>query len=419
VDRLYIYTVEEGDTVTSIAERFRSSVELVRAANPQTEALVAGQHLRVPVLGPIRVRVQSGDSLWAYSLRYDLPVEVIAAANNLGPPYTIVVGQVLTIPAVLPEAHGSLAWLSTRAGRPDLFVRSAQDPRARRITFRLALESSVPRWSPDGRLIAFVGRGNALWTTDPKTLRSDRLIENLQIYTDFDWSPNSTSIAFSRREVVPFIVTINVVTGQTNFVTEGTWPNYLPEGKRLIYVRTTNGQSQLYAINVDGTDRRQVTDLTELGEIVSLAVSPDGTKAAFAFPLVSAARIYVTDLATGAVTPTPPGPLGRDFNPVWSANSQYLAYNASTDEGPMGLRGIVRVVNREGELVHDLTDTACFAGRMTFSPDSRSIAYSNCLSIEPQVSLVSAHTRPIQITALGSNENPDWTMIGGQLTAQG
>lgn len=74
----------------------------------------------------------------------------------------------------------------------------------------------------------------------------------------------------------------------------------------------------------------------------------------------------------------------------------------------MGLRGIVRVVNKEGELAHDLTDTACFAGRMTFSPDSRSIAYSSCLSLEPQLTLVSPHARPIQITARDGNENPDW-----------
>ncbi len=72
----------------------------------------------------------------------------------------------------------------------------------------------------------------------------------------------------------------------------------------------------------------------------------------------------------------------------------------------MGLRGIVRVVNREGAPAHDLTDTACFAGRLTFSPDSRSIAYSNCLRVEPQLTLASPHSLPIQITSLGSNENP-------------
>lgn len=406
---LYIYTAQEGDTLASIAEQFRSSVDLIRAANPQlAEPLEVGRHLLVPAVGPIRVRVQPGDSLWVFAERYDLPVEVIAAANSLSPPYTIFPGQALVIPALLPRAQGSLVWLSTRRGRPDLFVRSPGDPRARRITFRLALESSVPRWSPDGRLVAFLGRGNALWTTDVQTLRSDRLIENLQIYTDFDWSPDSTTIAFSRREVVPFIITINVHTGHTNFITEGTWPNYLPDGKRIVFVRTENGQSQLYAINIDGTDKRQITHLTEPGEIHSLVVSPDGTKGAYAFPAVSAAQVYIVDLATSAVTKTPPGPLGHDFNPAWSPDSQHLAYNASTDAGPMGLRGIVRVVNREGAEEHDLTDTACFAGRLVFSPDSRSIAYSNCLAIAPQLTVVSPHTRPIQITARGSNENPDW-----------
>lgn len=405
--------MERGDTLTLIAQRFGTTVQLIVAANqlPDPDLLLVGQQLLVPVPGPVRVRVQPGDSLWNNSQRYDVPVEVIAAANNLTPPYTIFPNQILVIPVVVPQGQGCIAWLSTRTGRPDIFVRSPQDQRAKRATFSLGLESSVPRWSPDGKQIAFIGRGNALWTVDPETLHAERLIENLQIFTDFDWSPDSTTIAFSRRDHIPAIITIKVATGQTQFVTEGTWPNYLPDGRRLVFVRAVNGTSQLYIINTDGTGLRQVTRFTEPGAIQSVNVSPDGTRAAFSFPGVSLSQVYIADLTTGLVTPAPSGPLGRDFNPVWSPDSQLLAYNSSTDEGPAGLRGIVRVVNRQGMLVGDLTDTACFGGLFAWSPDSRRIIYSNCLQVEPQLSVVGLTGLPIQVTSLGANEHPDWTGV--------
>lgn len=413
VKALYIYTVERGDTLFLIARRFRTTVDLIVAANQLSdpERLLVGEKLLIPVPGPIRVRVQPGDSLWAISQRFDVSIEVLAAANNIEPPYTIFPNQVLVVPIVLPQGMGCIAWLSNRTGRPDIYVRSPQDPRARRVTFNLALESTVPAWSPDGRLIAFIGRGNALWVVNPQTLNADRLIENLQIFTDFDWSPNSTTIAFSRREVVPAIITIEVATGQTQFITEGTEVNYLPDGRQILFESSRTGLSQLYIINIDGTGLRQVTRNTEGGVIQSVVVSPDGSRAAYTFPGVSISMVKIVDLATREEFETPSGPLGRDFNPVWSPNGQYLAYNASTEEGPAGLRGIIRVVDASGTFVHDLTDTACFGDQLTWSPNSTLILYSNCSKVEPQLSVVGFTGLPIQITSLGGNENPDWTSV--------
>jgi len=410
---LYIYTVERGDTLFLIARRFRTTVDLIVAANrlPDPNRLLVGEKLLIPVLGPIRVKVQPSDSLWAISQRFDVSIEVLATANIIRPPYTIFPNQVLVIPIVLPQGMGCIAWVSNRTGRPDIYVRTPQDQRARRITFNLALESSVPAWSPNGNLIAFIGRGNALWIVDPRTLNAVRLIENLQIFTDFDWSPNSTAIAFSRREIVPAIITIEITTGQTQFITEGTEVNYLPDGRRILFESSRTGLSQLYIINADGTGLRQVTRNTEGGVIQSVVLSPDGSRAAYTFPGVSISMVKIVDLATREEFETPAGPLGRDFNPVWSLNGLYLAYNASTEEGPAGLRGIIRVVDANGTFVQDLTDTACFGDQLTWGPNSTRVLYSNCLMVHPQLSVVGFTGLPIQITSLGGNENPDWTSV--------
>jgi len=419
VSVMYIYTVERGDTLFLIAQRFRTSVDLLLAANQLADpnSLLVGQKLLIPVLGPIRVRVQPNDSLWAISQRFDVPIEVLAAANNIAAPYTIFPNQILVVPIVLPQGSGCISWVSSRTGRPDIYVRQPQDQRARRVTFNLALESSVPAWSPDGRLIAFIGRGNALWVVNPETLNADRLIENLQIFTDFSWSPDSTTIAFSRREAAPAIISIEVTTGQTRFITEGTEVNYLPDGRRILFESSRSGLSQLYIINIDGTGLRQVTRNTEQGVIQGVSISPNGTRAAYTFPGASISIVRIVDLATGQEFSTPSGPLGRDFFPVWSPDSRYVAYNASTEEGPAGLRGIVRVVDASGNLIRDLADSACFAGHLAWNPTGESIIYSDCLQIQPQLAVVGFMGLPIQITALGGNENPDWTIASCPPTA--
>jgi len=270
----------------------------------------------------------------------------------------------------------------------------------------------MPKWSPNGQYIAFVGRGNALWVVNVDTLEADRIIEDLPIFGDFDWSPDSTTIAFSRNDTTaPSIITIEIASGQTFFVTQGTEVNYFPDGTRLLFESDRTGFSELYIINANGTGLRQVTNLREEGEIQSVDLSPDGTTATFNFSAPNVIDVRIANIATGQVLNTPASELNQDFNPVWSQDSRFLAYNSSVDEGPAGLRGRIRVVSPQGELLRDLTDSACFGGRLAFSPDSRYIVYNSCVTPEAQLAIVGFTGLPIQITSLGINENPDWSGV--------
>ncbi len=56
-----------------------------------------------PVSGPRDVRVGRGDTLSEIAIRNDVPFRALAEANSIRPPYTIYVGQELTIPG--PPTH--------------------------------------------------------------------------------------------------------------------------------------------------------------------------------------------------------------------------------------------------------------------------------------------------------------------------
>ncbi|MBT2686791.1 LysM peptidoglycan-binding domain-containing protein [Bacillus sp. ISL-47] len=50
--------------------------------------------------------VRSGDTLYGISSRWGIPADSLIAANHLKPPYTIYIGQQLSVP---PAEHGGLA----------------------------------------------------------------------------------------------------------------------------------------------------------------------------------------------------------------------------------------------------------------------------------------------------------------------
>jgi len=109
------YTVQSGDWLYKIARNCNVSVAALIAANPNINpnVLSPGQQLNMPAQGPTPASsagdpggsgctgthvVATGESLYRLSFACGLTVEQLAAANGITYPYTIYIGQVLTIP---------------------------------------------------------------------------------------------------------------------------------------------------------------------------------------------------------------------------------------------------------------------------------------------------------------------------------
>ena len=110
------YQVRPGDTLSSIAQRFDTTVPTLVALNglkqhrsikpgvvlslpsdsPQTVA--AESVPRRPAAAPKRYQVRLGDTLWSIAQRFRTTVPTLAALNGLKPRQQIKPGQVLTLP---------------------------------------------------------------------------------------------------------------------------------------------------------------------------------------------------------------------------------------------------------------------------------------------------------------------------------
>ena len=137
--KVITYEVRPGDTISAVAEKFGTDPDRIRALNLlTTDALQVGQVLRVPYVPgvttpdglptatpePLEYTVQEGDTLLSIALYFNVSLNEITTVNALADQHNLVVGQVLIIPGAaapddsVPNANSSAAdpALSQRAG---------------------------------------------------------------------------------------------------------------------------------------------------------------------------------------------------------------------------------------------------------------------------------------------------------------
>ncbi len=98
-----VYTVKQGDRMSIIALWYGVSMTSIRTANNlSSNTIYVGQKLAIPnpPLRPVGYVVQRGDTLEGLAQRFGTTVDVIKAANKMGPDQsTIFAGLILIIPS--------------------------------------------------------------------------------------------------------------------------------------------------------------------------------------------------------------------------------------------------------------------------------------------------------------------------------
>ena len=201
-------------------------------------------------------------------------------------------------PAVSPGGTW-LAFVSNRSGNTDIWIKKLPRGRAYRLTNHRS-DDFMPRWSSDGKSLAFVSRRHDafgdIWIADLSFSENTARIKSLRQITRFKgmdlspcWSPDRKHIAFtSSRGGSLDIWTCSLPTGEMKQVTSegGFNPDWSPGPQNLIMftsTRKTSGGS-LFIIPADSTEYRRARPVhvaESFHSIVSGRWSPSGRFIAF------------------------------------------------------------------------------------------------------------------------------------------
>lgn len=108
-DKPITYTVQKGDTVSSIASKFGISEDTIKWANEMdSDDIAIGDTLKIPPVTGIIHKVQEGDTIYSIAKKYKVDAQAIAdfPFNDFANPQTfsLVTGQIVVVPdGIKPE----------------------------------------------------------------------------------------------------------------------------------------------------------------------------------------------------------------------------------------------------------------------------------------------------------------------------
>ncbi len=215
------------------------------------------------------------------------------------------------------------------------------------------------------------------------------------------WSPDGNSLAFTshREEPEPGIYLMDVGTRDVRFLAAGEQATWSPDGSHIAYVEFRDGRTEVFAINIDGTGRRQVVkDGPRLQWYP--AWSPGGEKIAFHSPL-GERRIHVVAAEGGAPAPLVQGHAARSLD--WSPGSDALLFTGVSKGDPE-----IFVVDADGRNIRQLTDQLGHDADARWSPDGAAIVFAS-RRFPPGIYAMDADGGDVRMLVEGPYIQPTWS----------
>ena len=209
-------------------------------------------------------------------------------------------------PSISPDGK-TIYFSSRQSGNFEIYSISVDGGNAKKLTNDIG-SLYAPELSPNGEWIIFTNNGDGLWLMCPDGRNPHPLTD----HDDID-------------------------------------PTWSPDGLMIVFASSRAGGRQLFVMNADGTDIRQVTNLNDMGGRSSF--SPDGTKLTFYRGPAGDHNIYIINVdGTGLVQLTNGG---DNLGPSWSPDGKWIAFTSFRDGN-----NEIYIIHPDGTGLTRLTNTS-------------------------------------------------------------
>jgi Tol biopolymer transport system component len=181
----------------------------------------------------------------------------------------------------------TIAFSSNRAGLYQIFLMDADGTNLRQVT-RGQADAIEEGWYPDGKRLAYteqrkwtLGRSFALRSLDLSTGKTRPLLPDFDGSSALpDFSPAEPLLVFTGKRAMGWdAFRANLSTGEIGALTEGgkaCRPRFSPDGAKIAFVSSSaDGKGEIWSMGPDGAEKEQLTDRPETYDYFP-AWSPDG-----------------------------------------------------------------------------------------------------------------------------------------------
>ncbi len=166
-----------------------------------------------------------------------------------------------------------------------------------------------------------------------------------------DFAPDGTNIAFGGARPGDADMDIFVVnadgSGLVRLTTapgDDQYPAWSPDGRSIVFVSTRTGSGQVWLMNADGSNQRQLTfDTSDKDQVPDW--KPDGTQ--IAYECAPAICVMNADGSDQRQLTTPSGQ-EDDFGPAWSPDGRQIAFVRFRNDADRN----VYIMNADGSDLH-------------------------------------------------------------------
>ncbi len=238
------------------------------------------------------------------------------------------------------SAEGGIAFASNRDGNWHIYVADPDKEQDARQVTRHQGNDSRPRWSPDGKRLAYLSHrlgsetGWDLWVSPLDEGKPSRLTKDPMDEQDPRWSPDGKQLAYTFRAGRHVNRSIGVVSAwgegapeSRELFPEG-WegdshsPRWSPDGKQIAFVSDHNGRKAIYLVSAEGGEPKLLME-SEFEE-TDPAWSPDGTEIVHRTNREGNLRLSVTSASTGEGRLLTLGS-GVHSKPQWTPGGEAIA----------------------------------------------------------------------------------------------